>query len=241
MILRSIVLLALAIGTVLWCVCSPAPKGGQEAGVVMTLPTRVAGFVGIPGEPSKVEKAILPTDTEFAKMTYATATNDPAERDLAYVSVVLAGAESRSIHRPEVCLTGQGWTIAGSTIVPVEIVPGRTLLVKDLSLEGSFADKQGKTSLVKAHYVYWFVGRDFNTPSHFERLWHSTWDAVLHNINHRWAYVAVMAHVTDGMAPATTGERGRTDEQTRHLISFLIERLVPHFQQDFLTSTPRKP
>jgi hypothetical protein len=238
MMWRALIVFLLAAGTTLACWFSPPPRGGIEAGVVMHLPARVGLLAGTQREPDKTEMEVLPTDTQFAKMTYVTATQDAAERDVAHVSVVLSGAESRSIHRPEVCLTGQGWTVTGSQVVPVQIAPGRTLLVKDLAISGTFPANNGKARQLKAHYVYWFTGTDVTTPSHFTRLWRSTWDAVLHNVNHRWAYASVMACVTEDMDPAECGERRRTDEQTRRLISYLIQQLVPQFQKEFMSPAP---
>jgi hypothetical protein len=241
MIARAVIMLVIAAGTAIACWRSPQPRGGMEAGVNMRLPMRVGRLQGAERKPDKIETDVLPGDTEFAKMTYVTATNDANERDVAHVSIVLSGAESRSIHRPEVCLTGQGWTIAGSRIVPVEISPGRVLNVKDLSIEGIFTSKDGKPQRLRSHYVYWFVGTEFDTPSHFERLWRSTCDSVLHNINHRWAYVSVMASVTEDLDPAVCGERRRTDEQTWRLISFLIQQTVPQFQKDFISTAKTTP
>ena len=232
-LLRSSITLIIAAITAALCTQLPPPTGSQDVGVVMQLPQRVGPLAGIPREPDKIEKERLPTDTSFAKMSYVTANSAPAERDIAQVSVVLAGAESRSIHRPEVCLTGQGWSIDGAKVIPVEISPGRTLFVKDLSISGTFPSNDGKARRQRAHYVYWFAGHGVTTPSHFERLWRSTWDAVLHNVNHRWAYAAVMAHVTENFDPEECGERRRTDEQTERLITFLIQNLVPQFQKDF--------
>ncbi len=228
----SMVAFALALLTALGCWFSPAMKGGEDAGVVMRLPQRVGPLVGAPGKPDKVELENLPGDTEFAKMTYYTAGAKADERDVAHVSIVLAGAERRSIHRPEVCLVGQGWNIVGSEVMPVEVAPGHPLNVKDLTIEKLIRDKAGREQRLRAHYVYWFVGADITTPSHFERIWRSTWDSVLRNVNHRWAYPSVMATVTDNLDPADSQERHRTDEQTKRLITFLIQKLAPQFQKD---------
>lgn len=236
MILRSLITLMLASSTALLCHLSPPPQGGLEAGVIMRLPPRLGPLVGVPEPPDKVELEKLPTDTTFAKMTYTTGGAKAEERDITRVSVVLAGAESRSIHRPEVCLTGQGWTITGSRVVPIEIMPGRTLEVMDLSMEGTFTSTTGKAGRLRAHYVYWFAGNGLTTPYHSDRLWRSTWDSVMHNVNHRWAYASVMSLVTEGIDPQQTGERHRTDEQTRRLISFVIQNLVPQFQKDFMSA-----
>jgi len=121
--------------------------------VILSLPPRVGLLTGVPKKPDAVELKLLPTDTEFAKMTYVTATHDALERDIAHVSIVLSGAESRSIHRPEVCLTGQGRTIEGSTIVPVEIAPGRVLQVRDLALSGEFPLADGTARRLRTHYA----------------------------------------------------------------------------------------
>jgi len=237
MMLRGLITLLIAGSTAAVCSFSSAPTGSQDVGVTMQLPQHVGPLVGIPRDPDKIEREKLPTDTTFAKMTYVTASASPAERDIAQVSVVLAGAESRSIHRPEVCLTGQGWSIDAARVIPIEIRPGQTLYVKDLSISGTFANGDGQSRHLRAHYVYWFAGHGVTTPSHFERLWRSTWDAVLHNVNHRWAYAAVMAHVTEDLDPEKCGERRRTDEQTGRLITFLIQNLVPQFQKDFFAGS----
>ena len=235
MITRASLLMAIVLGTMWLCLASPAPRGGSEAGVLMSLPPKVGLLLGVPKKPDAIELKLLPTDTEFAKMTYVTASNDILERDIAHVSIVLSGAESRSIHRPEVCLTGQGWSIVGSQVIPVQVAPGRTLWVRDLTLAGEFPQADGKSTRLRTHYVYWFVGSDFNTPSHFDRLWHSTCDAVFRNVNHRWAYVSIMATVTEGLDPKVSGERQRSDVQTQRLITYLIQQLVPQFQKDYLS------
>jgi hypothetical protein len=106
----------------------------------------------------------------------------------------------------------------------------------DLSMEGTFTSTTGKAERLKAHYVYWFAGNGLTTPYHADRLWRSTWDSVMHNVNHRWAYASVMALVTAGIDPKQTGERHRTDDQTGRLIAFLIQNLVPQFQKDFMSA-----
>jgi hypothetical protein len=242
MLLRAFILCVLTAATLVWCAICPAPVGGHAAGVVMTLPRQLGPLLSQPDEASKVEKEMLPTDTEFAKATYFTAQAKDDERDIVQVSVVLAGAESRSIHRPEVCLIGQGWSIVDEKTVPVEITKGRTLYTRDLTIEGTFVTKPGEPARrLRAHYVYWFVGTAFNTPSHSERMWHSTWDAVLHNVNHRWAYVSMMALITEGTEPATSGQRQRTDEQTQRLVHYVIQGLVPQFQKDFIANRTTNP
>jgi hypothetical protein len=225
----------LALTTAFLCWNSPATTATGEAGVILELPQRIGGLQGHSQEPSAEEIKILPTDTTFAKMTYATADATPAERDIAHVSIVLAGAESRSIHRPEICLPGQGWSLDGSEVVDVDVGDGRQLKVRDLTISGMFNGADGKPIRRRAHYVYWFTGTDITTASHVERIWHSAWDAMVHGKTHRWAYTSVMAVVTEDLEPTASGERRRTDEETRRLISYIIQEAAPQFQKDLLS------
>lgn len=231
---RPVLLLALSVLTALGCWFSPSMQSGDEAGVVMSLPQRVPSFVGQPEKPVAEETNNLPEDTAIAKMRYNTASAAPDETDIVHVSLVLAGSERRSIHRPEVCLPGQGWSIVGSEVVPVEIAPGKILRVKDLTIEKTGHRADGSETRIRAHYVYWFIGTDITTPSHFERILRTTWDSIVRNVNHRWAYASVMTLVTENLDPKETHERHRTDEQTKRLMSFLVQQLVPRFQKEFM-------
>jgi hypothetical protein len=35
------------------------------------------------------------------------------------------------------------------------------------------------------------VGKDKTTDDHFERIFLTSWDRIVHRVNHRWAYVIV--------------------------------------------------
>ena len=120
---------------------APAPARGDSSGVVMNLPRAVGDFFGVEGKPADVELELLPDDTQFAKMVYRRghATTSP---DVVSCSIVLSGADRRSIHRPEVCLTGQGWTIDSREIVPVEMADGRTFEVMDLLVSRMSPDRR---------------------------------------------------------------------------------------------------
>jgi hypothetical protein len=187
-------------------------------------------------ERDAAEKELLPTDTQMVKMQYRSP-GRPADRDLAQVTLVLAGAERRSIHRPEVCLDGQGWTLLDSRIVPVEISPGQFLNVKDLLVEREMRRADGTPKMLQAHYVYWFIGTDVTTPSNAVRVWLTTWDNIARNVNHRWAYASITAWVTDNLETRESGQRARDSEGTTKLVSELIRRLVPQFQKEFSIPT----
>lgn len=229
MILRSAIVLIIAAVAAITCGLSPEPRAGDDCGVVMSLPERAGVFTGKPGQVSQQEKDTLPSDTEIVRMEYRTAV-----KDTATVSIVLAGNERRSIHRPEVCLSGQGWTLVGANTIPVAVATGEPVQVRDLLIEKPVTLADGKQRRIQAHYVYWFVGSAVTTPSHWTRMWLSTRDSILHNVNHRWAYPAVMAIVTDGFKDGETSERKRTGDETLKLITALIREVAPSFQKSLM-------
>jgi hypothetical protein len=231
MIARALILLVLCGMTVLLCQFSPQPKGGDEAGVPAALPMVAGSFVGESEPPSDKERALLPADTVIVKREYRTPGRSMTNRDLAHVSLVIAGNDSRSIHRPEVCLDGQGWTITDSRVREVNLLSGELLRVCDLAIEREVLLGDGTKLPLRAHYVYWFVGADVTTPSNLERQLISLRDSVLRNVNHRWAYPSVMARVTDNLTPQQSGERRRNDEETVQMILSLIRSLAPHLQR----------
>ncbi|MFM8333950.1 MAG: exosortase/archaeosortase family protein, partial [Opitutaceae bacterium] len=95
------------------------PAGGA-AGVSLSSsgidPVELPSFIGTEwigrrAEVSAVEREILPADTGYSRKTYV-AVADP--RRQVFLSIVLSGRDHTSIHRPELCLVGQGWTISES-------------------------------------------------------------------------------------------------------------------------------
>lgn len=224
------------IASITACRLAPEVRAGDASGVVMELPGAFGRFLGQPLEKDAAEKKLLPEDTQMLKMQYRSP-GLPEDRDVAQVTLVLAGAERRSIHRPEVCLDGQGWRLLNSTIVPVEITPGRTLQVCDLLVEREIRLPAGGTRMLRAHYVYWFIGTDVTTPSDAALVWLSIWDNITRNVNHRWAYASVTTWVTDNLDPAESGQRPRDVEASRKLAAEIVRGLVPRFQKEFLDTT----
>jgi hypothetical protein len=236
MIGRASIILALCVMTMMLCQFSPVMKGGNEVGVLTELPMVAGSFVGESEQPGDKERELLPADTIIVKRQYHTPGRTIASRDLAHASLVIAGHDTRSIHRPEVCLDGQGWTITSSTIREVKMISGATLRVRDLAIERQVLLPDRSKLPLRAHYVYWFVGTDISTPSNLERQLLSLRDSVLRNVNHRWAYPSVMAYVTDNLTPQQSGERRRDDAETLKMILSLIRSLAPRFQKDLMSS-----
>lgn len=237
MIVRAIILFALCGMTVLLCQFSPQPKGGDEAGVLAELPMVAGAFVGESEDPSDRERELLPSDTILVKRAYRTPGRPASSRDLAHASLVIAGQDSRSIHRPEVCLDGQGWTVVGSQVRIVKLRSGQELNVRDLAIERTQLLNDGTRLPLRAHYIYWYVGTDVTTPSNLERQLLTFRDNILHNVNHRWAYPSVMAWVTQNLAPDKSGERSRSDAETVSMLIDLVRVLAPKFQKSLMVKS----
>jgi EpsI family protein len=164
---------------------------------------------------SPVELEILPPDTGFSRRIYV-ALPDPRRQVL--LSIVLSGRDRSSIHRPELCVEGQGWTIKGSFPHGFEGVQtgGRVLPATVLRLERPGANGAKPTPALLA---YWFVSSETVVATHAERMWHGAWDRLRHGRADRWAYVLAQTVADDGEVAAL--ER----------IQALLAGTVPVFQK----------
>jgi hypothetical protein len=91
----------------------PLP-GSQNLEVV--LPDRVLGFTSAMLPVEAIVTNVLPRDTSYGNCRYTSAdTNFSAQ-----VNVVLMGTDRASLHKPQFCLTGGGWTIRGTEVDPLK-------------------------------------------------------------------------------------------------------------------------
>lgn len=162
------------------------------------LPTFLGSdWIGRRSEVTAIEREILPPDTGFSRKLYFS-TNDPNRA--VFVSVVLSGRDRTSIHRPELCLVGQGWTIertdrhafSGGPRLSGKSIPATLLHTVR-------ADGKGKFPALVA---YWFVSGDAMVATHTERFLHDAWNRLRHGRADRWAYVLMQTDARDGDAAA---------------------------------------
>lgn len=208
----------LALAAVACFIFQPA-TGVSEAGVVMHWPDKVLDFAGKDEAPSEAETKLLPPDTEFAKKLYTNSQGDHLS-----AQIVLSGVEHRSIHRPEICLKGQGWNVRGGQIVSVPLKSGRDLDVMVLDITRPVRLADGTTAQLPALYAYFFVSKDAETPKHLDRIAITNIDLLFHNKAHRWAYVIAMAQVLKGLTPD-----GKDREQTLQMIKDFLREAAPQF------------
>jgi EpsI family protein len=167
------------------------------------------------------ERRALPGDTEGARRIYRR--TDGYE---VACSVVLAGRDVTSIHRPELCLPGQGWQIEYGTTVALRAAafPGGQLQVMRMDAKRSMGSGGERHQLARAIFAYWFIGKDRVTAHHWERILWTAKDRVLHNRNHRWAYVLIYAPVRVDNTGQASAE---SQEQSMQALTSFVEALYP--------------
>jgi hypothetical protein len=219
---RAGIVLGLTLFVVLVCWFIPPAKAGGEAGVAMELPYHIGSLYAFSEEVTAAEKTILPADTSFARKTYGAPGSDRNDRIL--LSIVLSGAEKRSIHRPERCLPGQGWRIDGSHTETVRLASGHDLDVTALLLERPVTLANGKPFILRSYFLYWFVGKDTTTSSQLVRILETNWDMLAHRLNQRWAYVTVSSYISRDWS-----ENGLDAPQTLEQLKQFIRDSAPYY------------
>lgn len=163
-------------------------------------------------EMAMAERLGLPAGTTIVRRRYASPTSPGF-----LVTLLLAGRDRNSFHRPQLCLPAQGFAIEGQQVVALPI-NGRSLRVQVLDIRRQRNGKDNPGGEL-ASMAYWFIGPTRETPSNGGRLFWMMTDRIIHGRADRWAYVTVLAgHTTVGA--------GRHDDLLR-FISQLRPALVP--------------
>ena len=195
--------------------------------VDILLPERVLDYTSKAVEPSDTEMAMLPKDTSFARRLY----RGPDGFEIL-LGVVLMGTDRTSIHKPEYCLTSQGWQIVGRETAAIAMerpepyeLPVRVFTTRRLAQ----AAGGGGVSWGGA-YLFWFVAEQHLTASHWARVGLISWDLVRRGVLPRWAYVSVFVVCRPGGEP----------EAIRRAEAF-ITAAVPEFQRTTGLAGERQP
>ena len=134
---------------------------------------------------SRAELDILPADTYSRKVTYTMGNGD-----VFTIALVIAGRNRMSIHRPELCLPAQGFSMSERHIKP--ILPGLPMACFSLSREG-----QTGTS----GFAYVFLNSREATCSNLRRVVGDSVERSLYNRIQRWAMVTVSCPRQDFLTP----------------------------------------
>jgi len=166
------------------------------------LPHQVLDYASQPLVTEDVVLVTLPKDTSFGSRRY-----DAPDGFSLILRVVLMGSDRTSLHKPQICLTGQGWRIDDSASRETQIRVDRPapydLPLVELLANGSQV-VNGQEQPVKGIYVYWYVANDALSASAtgLQRMWLMASKLLRTGVLQRWAYVSCFAACSPGQEDA---------------------------------------
>jgi len=163
------------------------------------LPERVLDFESSVPPVSKKVCDWLPKDTTYGQRFYR-ATNGFGIQ----ATSVLMGKDRTSIHKPQYCLTSQGWSISPEelTAIPIARPVPYELPVMKVTARQAFRDKEGRQQTMAGVFVYWFVADKQFTARHGELMWRIGRDLLRTGVLQRWAYVTWFSTCAPGQEEA---------------------------------------
>jgi len=183
----------------------------------VVLPEHVPGYAAQVSTQADIVVVSLPDDTSFGRCLY---TARDGFQSLA--NVVLMGTDRSSIHKPQVCLTAQGWKIEDAA-TRVEIIHMQKPYPYQLPVMTLKATQQiesgGQTKTVSGVYVYWYVDGGKFTAENAQLMWWMARDILLTGVLDRFSYIAYFAECEPGQEAATFDR-----------IKNLITATVPEFK-----------
>jgi len=180
------------------------------------LPEQVLNFKSEIQPVAQVTLGWLPKDTTYGQRIYKAPDGFDAQ-----LSVVLMGTDRTSIHNPQYCLTGVGWSIDQTepTTIAISKPHAYQLPAMKLTMSHEWTNRSGEKARQRGVFVYWFVADQELTAEHGQRMWWMARDMLRKGVLQRWAYVTCWR-------PCAPGD----EENTFKRIKELIAAAVPQFQ-----------
>lgn len=179
------------------------------------LPPLVKNFISETLPFTRQEFDALPKDTTFGRRLYKSLKGEEI-----LLTTVLMGTDRTSIHRPQYCLTGQGWLIAKTEPDEIEVPLAKTKIPVLKLTTTRLVDLNGVPTKLSGMYVYWFVADGKVTNNERTRMLTSISSLLRNGTMDRWAYVSCF-----GVCPP-----GQEQVLWHKLRDFLMDAL-PQFQE----------
>lgn len=160
--------------------------------VSLNLPAKLGDYESQEMPMQAIERQVLNEGVEIGRRFYF-------RKDRAVLaSVVLSGPIKRSLHEPQICLPGQGWIINGKSLIEFDCGLAEPVQATLLSMHRDIQDETGKIVRTRALNVYWYQGSQGRTASSYDEHVGFTYaDALLRDIDHRWALFSFFAPMKD--------------------------------------------
>lgn len=163
-------------------------EDGETVGTnAVPLPETILNFKSHTIPVAKVVHDWLPKDTVYGQKVY-----EAPDGFWVQSSVILMGTDRTSIHKPEYCLTGQGFQVTKVERDSVDILkPHRySLPLHKMSLYREAKSANGQPVPQSGLFVYWFVADKQLTADHNQRMLWMARDQITTGVLQRWAYVS---------------------------------------------------
>lgn len=182
---RSGLALVLALVTLQVCSSTGQQPPISPSGVVMQLPLSLGSLQGINQEMTAQETNGLTEGVKIERKLYIS-----QDRQML-ATIVLSGPARRALHRPDICLPGQGWSIAGKVEVPVHLSDGREITVMMMRVFRDTLNESGRLVRLRGLNLFWYQGYgEVRTPDYYQHVFLTYFDSVFRNLNHRWALMS---------------------------------------------------
>jgi len=176
------------------------PIPGQVA-MKIELPARVLDFTSSNVPESEIELGYFPKDTSFVERHYASSNDLP----VISATIILMGADRTSIHRPEYCMAGQGFSCDEKALVdiPVESPDSYSLTVSKWKVSRMVQQPDGKKVKISGVYVFWFVADNELAAGNVQFQCYLVRDLLFKGVLQRWAYISYFSVCWPGQEEAT--------------------------------------
>jgi hypothetical protein len=177
-----------------------SPLPGSSIKLQVELPERVLDYQSQAVETDTNVLNILPPDTSFGQRRYRA-----PDGLVTVMSVVLMGTDRTSMHKPEFCLGGSGFSIdqGASKEERVRINQPRPYDLPVMKLvTAKEIEANGQRIPLRGVYAYWFVAEDCCTAQHWQRMWWLMEHMVRTGVLQRWAYISCFSICAPGQEEA---------------------------------------
>jgi hypothetical protein len=174
---------------------SPLPDTpAQDLRVKVEFPEWVSIYESEEHEMDPIVVGALPADTSFGQRIYKAPDGLQIQ-----VTGVLMGTDRTSIHKPQFCLVGAGWTIDKEEFTTVPVPDPRPYELPVSRITASrVIEHEGQPVRLSGVYVYWFVEENEVTARHEERMMSMARSMITKGVLQRWAYISCFVQCMPG-------------------------------------------
>ena len=202
----------LCAGTLVLCSSITGQPVLSPPGVVMELPPSLGQAQGLELPMTQRERGGLAADITLSRYQYLSSDRSPV-----LATIVLSGESRRGLHRPDVCLPGQGWGITDRlpVVVPLPDDPGHEAMM--LRVFRDVPRDDGTIVRVRGINLFWYEGYGgVRTADYYTHVFLTYLDSVFKNLNHRWALVSFFIQLPESGPSETNGlDEARALEELR--------------------------